>query len=114
MNTELNLNDPKTIERLKEVDVLSQPVVEDREEQQLSSKIAALQKGSQFKMKLSVEQLQRVEREASVLGLTWQAYLEREIISKVLGGLVGQPLITRPSFCTGDRVSAPKGLVNRG
>lgn len=96
----LDLTDPKTVEKLKEVDVLkAQPVPDSTEDLTIERKIRGLRNASTFKLKLSAEQLIKLERDAASSGYpNWQAYLQFLIDTKIFQGQIGAPLISKPSF----------------
>lgn len=97
---ELNLADPSTVEKLKSVDVLKAPVNETAvEEVALERKIKNLRSASTFKLKLSADQMVRIEREAASAGyVDWQSYLQHLIDTKIFDGQIGAPVISKPSF----------------
>jgi hypothetical protein len=96
----LNLNDPTTVERLKSVDVLKAPVKETAvDEVALEKKIRGLRSASTFKLKLSADQMTRIQREAASAGYPdWQSYLQHLIDTKIFDGQIGSPVINKPSF----------------
>jgi hypothetical protein len=96
----LDLNDPTTVEQLKSVDVLKAPFIETAvEEVALEKKIKNLRSASTFKLKLSADQMVRIEREAASAGYKdWQTYLQHLIDTKIFDGQIGAPVITKPSF----------------
>jgi hypothetical protein len=96
----LNLNDPTTVEKLKAVDVMSpQSKASATEDLALDKKIRGLRTASTFKLKLSADQMVRIEREAASAGYTdWQTYLQHLIDTKIFDGQIGAPVITKPSF----------------
>lgn len=97
-----------------DADVNNKPIVSDEEDKSFNDKIKLLQKGGTFTMKFNAEEILRLEREAAQLQLSWKEFLEQEIRSKFLNGVIGTPRISRPSFVQGGRVSAPTGSVSRG
>lgn len=96
----LNLNDPATVEKLKTVDVMkAKPKADAVEEVALEKKIRDLRSASTFKLKLTADQMTRIEREAASAGYTdWQSYLQYLIDTKIFDGQIGAPVITKPSF----------------
>lgn len=96
----LDLNDPTTVEKLKSVDVMKVPSGTDLlEEVALEKKIKNLRSASTFKLKLSADQMVRIEREAASAGYKdWQSYLQYLIDTKIFDGQIGAPVITKPSF----------------
>ena len=96
----LNLNDPTTVEKLKAVDVMSpQSNATGTEDVALDKKVRGLRSASTFKLKLSADQMTRIEREAASAGYKdWQAYLQHLIDTKIFDGQIGSPVITKPSF----------------
>lgn len=101
MTPELNLNDPQTVEKLKKFDVLAPaaaPAV-DEEVTKVEQKIKGLRNASTFKLKLTSEQLTKLERDATSAGYeSWQSYLQVLIDTKIFNGAIGAPLISKPSF----------------
>lgn len=97
---ELNLNDPNTVEKLKSVDVMKAlPKTDAVEEVALEKKIKSLRTASTFKLKLTADQMTRIEREAASAGYKdWQSYLQHLIDTKIFDGQIGSPVITKPSF----------------
>ena len=77
---------------------------------EVEAKIKQAVKGYTFSMKLTVAQKELMERFASVVDMTWQEYLRKQVEDKILGSqaLVGGPLITGPSFAKGSRIKGPK------
>jgi hypothetical protein len=114
MTEPLNLSDPATMKMVLEADVNNKPIVSDPEDIAFNDKIKLLQKGGTFTMKFTAEEILRLEREAAQCQLSWREFLEQEIRSNFLNGVVGTPRISRPSFVEGGRVSAPTGAVTRG
>lgn len=99
----LDLTDPKTVEKLKAVDVLkASPEPASTEDVTIERKIRGLRNASTFKLKLTAEQLTKLERDAASAGYSdWQAYLQFLIDTKIFDGHVGAPLISKPSFAKG-------------
>jgi len=97
---ELNLNDPSTVEKLKNVDVMKAPNKETAvDEVALEKKIKNLRSASTYKLKLSADQIVRIEREAASAGYKdWQSYLQHLIDTKIFDGQIGAPVINKPSF----------------
>ena len=101
MNTpNLDLTDPKTVEKLKAVDVLkAPPAPAATDDVTIERKIRGLRNASTFKLKLTAEQLTKLERDAASAGYPdWQVYLQFLIDTKIFQGQVGAPLISKPSF----------------
>lgn len=96
----LDLNDPHTVEKLKAVDVLkAPPAPAHTDDVTIERKIRGLRNASTFKLKLTSEQLSKLERDATSSGYRdWQSYLQFLIDSKIFQGQVGAPLISKPSF----------------
>ena len=96
----LDLNDPTTVEKLKSVDVMKAPPNSDAvNEVALEKKIRGLRSSSTFKLKLTADQMVRIEREAASAGYKdWQSYLQHLIDTKIFDGQIGAPVITKPSF----------------
>jgi hypothetical protein len=96
----LDLSDPKTVEKLQAVDVLKSPPVPDTtEDVAIERKIRGLRNASTFKLKLTADQLTKLERDAASSGYPdWQSYMQFLIDSKIFNGQIGAPLITKPSF----------------
>ena len=96
----LDLSNPQIVEKLKEVDVMKAKVKETAsEEVALERKIKGLRSASTFKLKLSSDQMVRIEREASTAGYPdWQSYLQHLIDTKIFDGQIGSPVISKPSF----------------
>lgn len=96
----LNLNDPSMVEKLKSVDVMKAFPKDDAvNEVALEKKIRGLRSASTFKLKLSSDQMTRIERDAASAGYPdWQSYLQHLIDTKIFDGHVGAPVITKPSF----------------
>jgi hypothetical protein len=104
----LDLTDPKTVEKLKAVDVLkASPTPEITEDVTIDKKIRGLRNASTFKLKLTAEQLTKLERDAASAGYSdWQVYLQFLIDTKIFQGQIGAPLISKPSFAK-STVSGP-------
>lgn len=96
----LDLNNPQIVEKLKEVDVMKAKVKETAaEEVALERKIKGLRSASTFKLKLTADQMSRIEREAVNAGYKdWQSYLQYLIDTKIFDGQIGAPIISKPSF----------------
>jgi len=96
----LDLSNPQIVEKLKSVDVMKAPIKETAsEEVALEKKIKNLRSASTFKLKLSADQMVRVEREAASAGYKdWQTYLQHLIDTKIFDGQIGAPVISKPSF----------------
>jgi hypothetical protein len=96
----LDLTDAKTVEKLKAVDVLKAPPVPAiTEDMSVECKIRSLRNATTFKLKLTAEQLTKLERGAVSAGYPdWQHYLQFLIDSRIFDGQVGAPLISKPSF----------------
>jgi hypothetical protein len=104
----LDLTDPTTVEKLKAVDVLKAPFApSSSEDVTIEKKIRGLRNASTFKLKLTAEQLTKLERDSASAGYpNWQAYLQFLIDTKIFDGQVGAPLINKPSFAK-NTVSGP-------
>ena len=96
----IDLSDPQTVESLKAVDVMKATTKETAvEEVALERKIKNLRSASTFKLKLSADQMVRIEREAASAGyMDWQSYLQHLIDTKIFDGQIGAPVISKPSF----------------
>jgi hypothetical protein len=104
----LDLTDPKTVEKLKAVDVLkASPEPASTDDVTIERKIRGLRNASTFKLKLTADQLIKLERDAASAGYPdWQAYLQFLIDTKIFQGQIGAPLISKPSFAK-SMVSGP-------
>ena len=96
----LDLHNPQIVEKLKEVDVMKAKIKDTAaEEVALERKIKGLRSASTFKLKLTADQMSRIEREAANAGYKdWQSYLQYLINTKIFDGQIGSPVITKPSF----------------
>ena len=110
---ELDLTDEDTVARLLEADVMRRPAV-DEETQDIQTKIKQLQQKTTFTYKVNGIQLEDLKRRAAVKGISWQEFLTEQINTLVFEAPVAKPIINRPSFVEGGRVSAPTGSVSRG
>ena len=91
------------------------PVPSDAEPQlseiDIEKRIQQLQKGAEFRMKLTAPQLARISREADALGLSWKEHMRNKVIADVLEGTVGRSVVTSPSFASGKKVTGPSERV---
>ena len=96
----LDLSDPNTVEQLKAVDVMKAPAkAHAAEEVAIEKKIRGLRSASTFKLKLTADQMVRIERDAASSGYPdLQAYLQHLIDTKIFDGQIGSPVISKPSF----------------
>ena len=107
--TELNLNDPATIERLKEMDVMARKE-NDLEKEELDTAIAGLDVPNDFVVKLSKLQSQQLLREAGQLGISAETHLNNRVQSELFSKNIGAPLISAPSVLSGKgakKITAP-------
>ena len=77
----------------------------------IEKKIRQIQKGSEFKMKLSAPQIARVAREAEALNLDWRDYLKKKITDTLLEGTVGRSVVTGPSFAKAGKIKGPSKFI---
>jgi predicted DNA binding CopG/RHH family protein len=111
---ELDLSDEDTVRRLLEADVLKKPAV-DTETVEIQDKIKKLQQKTTFSFKLNGVQLDDLKRKGAAKGVSWQDYLNEQIQLLIFEAPVGKPVINRPGFVSGGRVSGQVGgLVSRG
>lgn len=88
-------------------------VKEQAEIEDLETKITTLQRGASFSIKLNVQQLQKLEREAASNNTDWKTYFKQRIEADILDGLVGQTMaVTGPSFAKGKKVNGPSQWRN--
>jgi len=108
MNEELIIPNEETLQALKLHDVMSkEPEVVDVANEEIEKKITTLSKGVSFSIKLTPENVVRLEREATKAGLTdWRQYLREQIAEKILSSAIGSPLINGSSQSK-RRVTAP-------
>ncbi|WP_398328705.1 hypothetical protein [Vulcanococcus sp.] len=95
----LDLTNPAVVEQLKQVDVLQDRPSNEDTALAIEHKIRGLRSASTFKLKLTADQLIKLERDASAAGYPdWHAYLQLLIDTKIFQGQIGAPLISKPSF----------------
>ncbi len=82
-----------SLEELKASDVMGkQP---DKDAQELEKKIKNARKGSTLQIKLTADELTRLQNEAIRAGFEddWKAYATRRFKEEVTGGLIGQATV---------------------
>jgi hypothetical protein len=107
---DLDLTNPDTIAKLKEMDVMARKE-NDIEKEEIDAAIASLDIPNDFVVKLSKLQVQQLQREAGQLGLSVDTHLNNRIQAELFAKNVGAPLISQPSnlsgFNTKKRITGP-------
>ena len=94
-------------ETLKATDVFSKP--EDTEANELEAKIKNARKGASLTIKLSADEILKMQTQAEKSGYSsWKEYMTSSIKEKVLNCLIGSATITGPSSAIGgNKVTGP-------
>jgi hypothetical protein len=110
---DLDLTNPKTIEKLKKLDVTKQKPDADKE--QLEDAIKQVANSQKFSITLTAPQAAHLLREASTVGKSVKEYLQELVIEKCFSERTGAPLIKRCSHHTANVIGpSGTGLVSRG
>lgn len=96
-----------SMEQLKASDVMGKPV--DKEAQELEEKIKNARKGASLTIKLTADEILKMQTQAAKAGFsTWKEYMTESIKDKVLNCLIGGATITGPSSAIGgNKVKGP-------
>ena len=103
----IDLSDPQLVEQLMELDVNkaeAASTVEEKEIQELE------QLPDEVKVKLSLEQVALLQREARTLNINWLDHLNNLIQENIFVKRVGRSIIRSASYHS-ETISAPSGTV---
>ena len=112
-NGELDLSNPELLAELKDASVTDKPTEEPLDHIEEGHIKALEELDEDVTIKLSKDQISGLMKRAAKLSLDWKDYLSREIQEQLFTRNVGQPLITKPSWATKERIQGPSGVTRR-